>query len=118
MVDSASGGPQGTTAALLNLLRGQAATPPKELGLTPVPRGCIVLTEGGEVGTYPLVVVHETIIGTGWDDSRGMVDTLSIVQQGVVFLYIFLHVQRHHLTIINVQIEDLTRHVHDFIPHS
>jgi len=76
MVDSASGGPQGTTATLLNLLRGQAATLPKELGLTPVPRGCIVLTEGGEVGTYPLVVVHETIIGTGWDDSRGMVDSV------------------------------------------
>jgi len=63
--------PQGTAAALLNLLRGQAATLPKELGLTPVPRGCIVLTEGGEVGAYPLIVVHETIIGTGWEHSWG-----------------------------------------------
>ena len=71
-----SGLPHGTTATLLNLLRGQAATLPKELRLTPVPRGCIVLTEGGEVGADALVVVHETIIGTGWDDSRGMVDSV------------------------------------------
>jgi hypothetical protein len=76
MVDSASSGPQGTAATLLNLLRGQAATLPKELGLTPVPRGRIVLTEGSEVGADALVVVHETIISTGWDDSRAMVDTL------------------------------------------
>ena len=76
-----SGLPHGTTATLLNLLRGQAATLPKELRLTPVPRGCIVLTEGSEVGAYALVVVHETIIGTGWDDSRAMVDTLATEHQ-------------------------------------
>ena len=58
--------PQGTAAALLNLLRGQAGTLSEELRLTPVPRGCIVLTEGGEVGAYPLIVVHTDIIGTGW----------------------------------------------------
>ena len=73
--------PQGTTAALLNLLRGQAATLPKELRLTPVARGCIVLTEGSEVGAYALVVVHETIIGTGSAHFRGMVDTLATEHQ-------------------------------------
>ena len=73
--------PQGTTAALLNLLRGQAATLPKELRLTPVARGCIVLTEGGEVGAYALVVVHETIIGTVSAHFRGMVDTLATEHQ-------------------------------------
>jgi len=58
------------------LLRGQAGTLSEVLRLTPVPRGCIVLTEGSEVGADALIVVHETIIGTGWDDSRVMVDSV------------------------------------------
>ena len=42
---------------------------------------------------------------------------MSVIQQRIVFLNVILHVRWHHLSIINVEIEDLTWHVHDFIPH-
>jgi hypothetical protein len=58
--------PQSTTAALLDLLRGQAATLTKEFRLTPVTRRAVVIAKGSEVGAYALIVVHETIIGTRW----------------------------------------------------
>ena len=58
--------PQGTAAALLNLLRGQAATLTKEFRLTPVTRRAVVIAKGSEVSAYALIVVHETIIGTRW----------------------------------------------------
>ena len=77
MVDSASGGPQGTTAALLNLLCRQAGTLSEVLRLTPVERGWIVLTEGGEVGANALVVVHAPSIEGVQTDSVIMEDTLS-----------------------------------------
>jgi len=57
--------PQSATAALLNLLRGQAATLTKEFRLTPVARRAVVIAKGSEVGAYALIVVHTDIIGTG-----------------------------------------------------
>ena len=39
------------------------------------------------------------------------------VKQRIVFFDVILHVWGHHLPIINIEIEDLTRHVLNLIPH-
>ena len=40
---------------------------------------------------------------------------MSVIEQRIVFFNVILHVRWHHLPIINIEIEDLTWHVHDFI---
>jgi hypothetical protein len=50
--------PQGATTTLLKLLGSQAATFTKELRLTPIEGRCIVVTEGGDVESDALIVVH------------------------------------------------------------